>query len=110
MEHIIEFWRSKSGWHQLSEEERKSRVAKWHSLLLSLPSAGEAKLSLRWCCFNQFTAPFDLLILSTREGYDLAKLRANIPQCDWPLYFEKVAFTISDLTAEEYARKLRLSK
>jgi hypothetical protein len=92
----------------LSKEARKSMVVKWNFLLSSLPNAEEVKPSLKWCCFNQFTAPFDLLILSTREEYDLAELRADIPQSDWPRYFEKVAFTISNLTAEEYAQKLYL--
>ncbi len=108
MAYLVEFWRSKSDWHQLPKEKRESMIVKWNSLLLSLPNVDKAKPGLKWCCFNQFTAPFDLLILSICEEYDLAKPGVDIPQCSWPLYFEKVAFTISNLTAEEYVRELRL--
>lgn len=107
---MVEFWRSKPSWHHLPKEKRKSMIAKWNSLLLSLPNAGEAEPILKWCCFSQFTAPFDLLIISACEEYDLIELGADIPQLDWPLYFEKVAFTISTLTAKEYVQKLHLEQ
>lgn len=84
-------------------------VAKWDSLLLSLPTADGAEPTLKWCCFNHCATPFDLLVLSAREEYDLAEPGADVLQFNWSRYFEKVAFTIGNLTAEEYARKLHPS-
>lgn len=99
---LVEIWRTRPEWHQLSRAQKQEFLEKGHAVIQAVSEKG-AKLVGLHRCRAVSEGGWDLFAYWQMPNIDLVvELAERLDRADWNRYFDQINYVGKTITTEEY--------